>query len=90
MGIVKCDRNVFSGNRFQNPLKIRSLQYGQILGKRHISILSTRNVIWSLGVGAGGGLVPMTSLGEELWKISIACFNILKSSIQSIQSSEFS
>ena len=24
-------------------------------GKRNISILSTRNVIWTLGVGGGGG-----------------------------------
>ena len=25
-----------------------------VLGKRHISILSTRNVIWTLGGGGGG------------------------------------
>ena len=39
------------------------------LGKRHISILSTRNVIWTLG--GGGGVAPVTFLGEKSWKISI-------------------
>ena len=38
------------------------------LGKRHISILSTRNVMWTLG---GGGLAPVTFLREKSWKISI-------------------
>ena len=32
------------------------------LGKRHIWILSTRNVIWTLG---GGRLAPVTFLGEN-------------------------
>ena len=40
------------------------------LGKRHISILSTRSVIWTLG-GEGGGVAPVTFLGKKSWKISI-------------------
>ena len=39
------------------------------LGKCHISILSTRNVIWTLG--GIGGLAPVTFLGEKSWTISI-------------------
>ena len=39
------------------------------LGKRHISILSTRNVIWTLEVG--GGVAPVTFLGNKSRKISI-------------------
>ena len=40
------------------------------LGKRHISILSKRNVvIWTLA--GGGGLAPATFPGENSWKILI-------------------
>ena len=39
------------------------------LGKRHISILSKRNVIWTLA--GEGGLAPVTFSGENSWKISI-------------------
>ena len=42
------------------------------LGKRHISILSTINVICGDVMGwRGGGLVPVTFLGEKAWKMSI-------------------
>ena len=64
------------------------------LGKRHISILSTRNVIWTLAgwVGVGG----IGAWDVSRWKIVenfdslIEIPNILKSSIQSIQNPAFS
>ena len=40
------------------------------LGKHYISILSTRNVIWTLRGGGGGGVAPVTFVGEKSWKIS--------------------
>ena len=48
-------------------------------GKRHISILSTRNVIWTLGGGGGGGrgLALVTFFGEKSWKISIVWWTFL-------------
>ena len=60
------------------------------LGKPHISILSTRNVICSFGGGGGGGqlLAAVTFLCETSWKNSIAFFeslNILESSLQNIK-----
>ena len=45
----------------------------QILGKRHISILSTRNVIWTLG-DEGIGACDVSRW--KSWKISIVCSKI--------------
>ena len=66
-----------------NLVEIRNI-IGNILVPLQVSILSTRNVKWTLG-GWGGGGSPVTFLGEKSWKISIEIFNILKSSIQNIQ-----
>ena len=53
------------------------------LGKRHISILSTRNVIWTLGVGEGVGACDVFRLKiAENFDCLLKIFNILKSSIQ--------
>ena len=59
-----------------------------LIRERHISILSTRNVIWKLG--GGGELAPVMFLGEKSLKISINIFSILKSSTQCMQIPAFS
>ena len=56
-----------------------------------MSILSTRNVIWTLW-GVGGGLASVTFLGENHGNFDslFENFDILNSSIQSIQNPAFS
>ena len=65
--------------------------YKLAVRKRHISILSTRNVLrrWGVGGGVGACDVFQRKIVENFDSL-IKIFNILKSSIQSIQNPAFS
>ena len=58
-----------------------------ILGKRHISILSTTNVIWTLDSGGVGACDVSRCKIVKNFDSLLKILNILKSSIQSIQKS---
>ena len=60
--------------RFRKTSK--DAKFTQCFGKCHISILSTRNVIWTLG-GVGGGRVGACDVSRwKSWKISMVCSKI--------------
>ena len=72
-GETSCKTNISRDGLFCASRTTVEFRLSLILGKRHISILSTRNVIWTVGGGGAEGFAPVKFRGKKSWKISIVC-----------------